>query len=135
MMKQQSILLMLLLFFPLFAFPNHVRWQGIYDKSLQQAYDEEKPLLVLVVKEKNLLCNEIIVKTFMNQPYIDKINKKFVTVIVTYEGDQSYPIELYYTTFFPTLFMVDSQKETFLSTPLYEHNITVKQLEKMLNKF
>ncbi|MCD6211772.1 MAG: thioredoxin family protein, partial [Sulfurovum sp.] len=52
------------------------------------------------------------------------VNSKMVPVIVTYEGVLSYPIEMYYTTIFPTLFFVDSERELFLHEPLYGEEIT-----------
>ena len=54
-----------------------------------------------------------------------------VPVIVTYEGALSYPIEMYYTTIFPTLFFVDSSKETFLKEPLYGERITKGAIQKL----
>ena len=123
----------LFLLFPLLAFSDHVYWQGNYDKALHQAQTEKKPLLVLVVKRETPLCNEVIKNLFMNQPYIEKINKTMVAVMVTYEGASSYPIELYYTTVFPTLFLVDSQREMFIGEPLYEMDINVTSLEELLH--
>ena len=120
----------LFLILPMLLLANHVHWQGDYDKALQEAHQEHKPLLVLVVKRETPLCGEIIKTTLMNQPYVDRINQEMIAVIVTYEGKLSYPIELYYTTHFPTLFFVNSEHETFLQTPLYEQNITVERLEK-----
>ena len=117
-----------LLLFPLLLFSNHLHWQGDYDKALHQAKKEKKPLLVLVVKADEPLCNEIIKNFFMNQPYIADFNQKSIAVMVRYEGSLSYPVELYYTTSFPTLFLVDSQHETFLHDPLYDQNITVEAL-------
>ncbi len=66
----------------------------------------------------------------MDQDYVDDINSKMVPVIVTYDGALSYPIEMYYTTIFPTLFFVDSGKETFLRESLYGESINSKVLEK-----
>jgi hypothetical protein len=55
-----------------------------------------------------------------------------VPVIVRYEGRLSYPIEMYYTTVFPTLFFVDSQREVFIHKPLYGKRITKEAIQKML---
>jgi hypothetical protein len=41
---------------------------------------------------------------------------------------------MYYTTQFPTLFFVNSQKELFLKDPLYNLEITEKNLEKYLEE-
>jgi len=121
-----------LLIFPLFLWGSYVHWQGDYNKALSEAQNEQKPLLVFVVKEKTPLCNAIVQKAFMNQPYIDTINRKMVAVMVTYEGSLSYPIELYYTTYFPTLFVVESKHETFLEEPLYGEEINATMLSNII---
>jgi predicted ATP-grasp superfamily ATP-dependent carboligase len=111
-----------------------VNWLGNYDSALQKAHKEKKPLLVLVVQKDSTLSKDIIKNVFMNHSYVEKINQKMVPVIVMYEGILSYPIEMYYTTQFPTLFFVNSQKELFLKVPLYNHEITEKNLEKYLEE-
>jgi len=98
---------------------NHVSWLGNYDKALQKAKKENKPLMVLLVKKESPHCNEIILKGFMNHDYIENINKKLISIIVTYEGESSYPIELFYSSTFPTLFFVNSKDESFLMAPIY----------------
>jgi len=122
---------LLFLLFPILLLANYVHWQGNYDEAFQEAHDKKKILLVLVVKRDSPSCNKIIKNIFMKQDYIEKINSDMVAVMVTYQGRLSYPIELYYTTVFPTLFMVNSQNETFLSEPLYEGNISVENLKKL----
>ena len=99
---------------------NHIAWLGDYDKALQKAKSEKKPMMVLLVKKECKRCNEVIVKNFMNRHYIEKLNNKFVSVIVTYEGEPSYPIELFYSTVFHTLFLVDSSDESFIGEPIYD---------------
>jgi len=127
-MLRQLILLWLL---TLFTYANHVHWLGDYNTALQEALKENKPLLVLVVKKDSLLSKKIIKNHFMNHIYVDIINQKMVPVIVTYEGSVSYPIEMYYTRVFPTLFFVDIKTETFMGEPLYGEGITKESLEHM----
>jgi len=110
---------------------NHVQWLGNYNKALQKAHKEHKPLLILVVKHKDPLSHTIIKNHFMNHEYVDTINEKMIAVIVTYEGRSSYPIEMYYTRVFPTLFFVDTKTETFIGEPLYAEEITKKNLKYM----
>jgi len=124
-MLRQLCLLWLL---TLSTYANHVHWLGDYDKALQLALKDHKPLLVLVVKKDSKLCKTILHKQFMNQSYIDTINEKFISVMVTYEGRTSYPIEMYYTTVFPSLFFVDTQTEMFMREPLYGEQISQKVL-------
>ena len=124
-MLRQLILFWLL---TLATYANHVHWMGDYDKALQLAHKENKPLVVLVVKKDSKMCNKILHQQFMNQPYIDTINDKMIAVMVTYEGKLSYPIEMYYTTVFPTLFLVDTKSEMFMREPLYGEQISQKSL-------
>ncbi|AKF26047.1 hypothetical protein YH65_09775 [Sulfurovum lithotrophicum] len=121
---------MLFLLFPLIVSADFVHWLGAYDTAHQKALKEQKSLLVLVVKQNSALSDKIIQTAFMNKPYVDTINEKMVAVIVIYEGNKSYPVEMYYTTVFPTLFFVDSEKELFWREPLYGEEITPDLLEK-----
>jgi len=129
-MLKQLILLWLL---TLFTSANHVHWLGNYDKALQLAHKEHKPLLVLVVRHKDPLSHTIIKNYFMNHAYVDSINQKMIAVIVTYEGSVNYPVEMYYTTVFPTLFWVDTRSETFMKEPLYGSEIKSDMLEKIIS--
>ena len=127
-------MLFTLFFFTLSINADHVHWMGNYDKALQKAHKEHKPLMVLLVKKECSFCNDIIKDTFMGREYVKHLNQKFVSVIVTYEGRASYPIEMFYSTNFPTLFFVSSQTETFLAKPLYGESIRVKSIENILKE-
>ncbi|KYJ86775.1 thioredoxin family protein [Sulfurovum riftiae] len=129
-MLPQPIKLLFLCLLPLLASANHVHWLGSYDCALQKAHDTHKPLLVLVVSKDSPTSNTIIKNVLMDQKYVDIINEKMVAVIVTYEGSENYPIEMYYTTVFPTLFFIDAQKELFLQKPLYGNGISRENVEK-----
>ena len=131
-MLKQLLKYLLLWLLPLFVSADFVNWLGNYDVAHQKALKEYKPLLVLVVKKNDPLSSQIIKNSFMNTSYVNVINKNMVPVIVTYEGALSYPIEMYYSTVFPTLFFVDSSKETFLREPLYGMEIEVESIERYL---
>jgi len=131
-MSKQPLKYLLLWLLPLLLSANFVNWLGNYDVAHQKALKEHKLLLVLVVKKNNSLSSQIIKNSFMDQDYVDKINSKMIPVIVTYEGALSYPIEMYYTTVFPTLFFVNSGKETFLREPLYGLEIGVENIKRNL---
>ena len=125
-------ILLLLFFFTQMMNADHIHWLGNYDKALQKAQKEHKHLMVLLVKKECSPCNTIIQNYFMEQEYIQQLNQKFVSVIVTYEGRESYPIELFYSRSFPTLFFVDYQTESFLSEPLYGRLIGKEAIEGIL---
>ncbi len=131
-MKQPIKFILFWLLFTLISSANHVQWLGDYDTALQLAHKEHKPLLVLVVKHKDPLSNKIIKDHFMNHDYVDVINQKMIPVIVTYEGRCSYPIEMYYTRIFPTLFFVDTKTETFIGEPMYGERIEAGVLKEII---
>ena len=131
-MSEQPLKYLLLWLLPLLVSANFVNWLGNYDVAHQKALKEHKPLLVLVVKKNNPLSSTIIKNSFMDQSYVDAINSKMVPVIVTYEAALSYPIEMYYTTVFPTLFFVDSGNELFLREPLYGMEIEIENIKRNL---
>ena len=130
-MKQSITFIIFWLLFPIILCANHVHWLGDYDTAFQKAHKEHKPLLVLVVKKESSRSNKIIKDQFMNHAYVDAINQKMVPVIVMYEGRVNYPIEMYYTRVFPTLFFVDTKTETFMGEPLYGEEIKSDMLENM----
>jgi thioredoxin-related protein len=127
-------MLFLLFFFTLSMNADHIHWLGNYDKALQEAQKEHKPLMVLLVKKECSSCNDVIRDAFMGQEYVKHLNQKFISVIVTYEGRESYPIEMFYSTSFPTLFFVSSQTESFLSEPLYGKSIDKNRIENILKE-
>jgi thioredoxin-related protein len=128
----RNLLFALLLFS--FGWADHLHWLGDYDKALEQAKREHKPLLVFVVQKKSPLCHKVIQKVFTNQPYIQVLNTKAVTVMVTYADVVHYPVELYWTNTYPTLFFVESGKELFLREPLYGEEINATVLLKIVDR-
>jgi len=114
--------------FPLALWGTHLHWLGNYNQARQKALSENKPLMVLVVKQHDPFNRTMIRNIFMDQPYIEKLNNKTVAVIVRYEESVGYPVEMYYTQHFPTLFLVDPVKEIFLKPPLYGREITKENL-------
>jgi len=128
----RKFLLIAVLILPLAA--EHVHWLGDYKKAHQKALREEKMLLVLVAEPNSPKTASLLKTVFMDRPYIDKINKRVVAVIV-YSGSQSsYPVEMYYTRAFPTLFFVDPRQELFLAPPLYAQAICPERLSIMFSK-
>lgn len=96
---------------------NHVSWYGDFEKAHKQALKERKSLMVLLIRKECKKCKNTIKNTFINKSYIDTINDKFISVIVTKNQKESYPIEMLYTYTYPTLFFLDS-RELFLCNPI-----------------
>jgi uncharacterized protein YyaL (SSP411 family) len=112
-------LIFLILFTLALLSANHISWLGNYDKALEIAKKEHKPLMVLLVKKDCKKCANVIRDNFTNRAEVDILNREYIAVIVTYESKESYPIEALYSTTFPTLFFIDSKSELLLKEPIY----------------
>ena len=77
-------------------------------------------MMLFIASTKDNNSNEILKKYFLNQDYIEYINKNFISVLITVEHKTSYPIELFYTTNFPSIFFASYKDESFLTHPIYD---------------
>lgn len=101
-------------------FANNISWYSSYDKALEQAHKQKKNLMIFIASNKTKESNKILSKYFINQEYIEYINKNFISVLVNVEYKTSYPIELFYTTTFPSIFFASYKDESFLTHPIYK---------------
>jgi len=124
--------LVILLGTPSSLLAGHVHWMGDYNRALQKAMASHKPLLVLVTKARHKPSARIVKNIFMNQPYVETINRRCVPVMVIYAHTPQYPVEMYYTRTFPTLFMVNPVSELALHPPLYGD--AINQISTLLPK-
>ena len=108
-----------------------LRWYGDYDTALEKAKEQQKILMVLLINNDSKQSGEMVYKLFTNQPYIKKLKKEVVAVIVNNESKASYPREMYWTNRYPTLFFVNSKSEIFLLQPVY-NDIGAKEFETLL---
>lgn len=111
---------------------NHVSWQSNFDKAHQQALKENKKLMVLLIEKECKECIETIKTTFINQPYIDKINREYISVLITKDQQSSYPIEMLYTFQYPSLFFLDN-RELFVCKPI-RGGVTPNKLNSYLEQ-
>lgn len=100
--------------------PNNISWYSSYDKALIVAQKEKKNMMLFIASSKNNKSKEILKRYFQNQDYIKYLNKNFVNVLITVEHKTSYPIELFYTTNFPSIFFSSYKDESFLTHPIYD---------------
>ena len=96
---------------------DHVRWQGDYEKAREEAVKEKKLLMVLLIEDECPECMKMLRVTFRDQPYIKRINEKYISVLVRRGQKESYPIELLYAITYPSLFFLTS-KEIFERVPI-----------------
>jgi thioredoxin-related protein len=111
------LLILILLLSNLFS--NNISWYHSYDKALEIAQKEKKNMMLFIASTKDNNSNEILKKYFLNHDYIEYINKNFISVLITVEHKTSYPIELFYTTNFPSIFFASHKDESFLTHPIY----------------
>jgi len=109
---------------------EHIAWQGDFDKAHKSALKENKLLMVLLLQKDDIRSKELISTAFTNKEYINLINAKFISVIVTKGQKGSYPIEMLYTSTYPTLFFLN-HNELFICKPL-QGEITPQRLRDHL---
>lgn len=85
--------------------------------------------MLFIASSKDNKSNEILKKYFINQDYIEYLNENFINILITVEHKTSYPIELFYTTNFPSIFFASYKDESFLTHPIYNF----KSKEEFLN--
>jgi len=111
-------LIFIFLFFTSLMFAEHIKWQNDFDKTLMEAKKEEKDILLLVLKRECKECKSVFTDIFMDKEVTKIVNDKYMSVVVFFEAKDSYPVELFYTQVFPTLFFVSSKDESYLQKPL-----------------
>ncbi len=126
----RTLLLLALLYLSLHA--NHVSWYGDFDKAHQEALKQNKKLMVLLIKKDCEECKETLKTAFLNQKYIEEINRDFISVIVTKDQKASYPIEMLYTFSYPSLFFLD-KTELFICEAI-RGDITPQRLKSHLKE-
>ena len=119
MILNRSILVLLLLGVMSSLNAAHVKWYSDYEKALIIAKKQKKPIMLLIRKKDCTDCQKMFEITFLNQNYIKKLNDNYIAVVATYEDENSYPIELFYSLDFPALFFVSSEDESFLTDPIF----------------
>ncbi|WP_345992675.1 thioredoxin family protein [Sulfurimonas sp. HSL-1716] len=120
-----------LMLFAAFAFGGHIQWQSSYDSALAKAKEQNKDILLLLLKKDSPRCKTVFVDIFNKKRVQDEINEKYVAAIAFYEDENSYPIEMFYTQQFPALFFVSGKDETFLTPSLSGHFTKKELLEKL----
>lgn len=76
-------------------------------------------MMLFIASSKNAKSTNILKEYFINQDYVEYLNKNFINVLITIEHKTSYPIELFYTTEFPSIFFVSYKEESLLTHPIY----------------
>lgn len=123
--------LFIILFFSIILQANHIQWNSSYENAHRKALKEDKILMVFLIQKDRPESQKMLKSTFLNQNYIDKVNEKFISVIVTKGQKSSYPIEMLYTMTYPTLFFLNKE-ELFIGTNLFGY-ISPNRFQKHLD--
>jgi hypothetical protein len=107
-------------------------WRGDYDAAHREAIRTNKCLAVLVTDAHNALTRDILMRFGTESVAVQKLRSRCIGVIVTKDVSR-YPIEMYYTTRFPALFLVNTH-ELFLCEPLYETAVTPQKAVACLKR-
>ncbi len=98
------------------AVGEFVHWRGDYEAARREAVEEGKRLLLLLTDTPDN-GRKLLAAIGKDPELIRKITNGYVAVIVIADVRANYPIELYYTTRFPVIFLVDAKGEIPLTDP------------------
>ncbi|WP_456401533.1 thioredoxin family protein [Hydrogenimonas sp.] len=93
-----------------------IRWHGSFDRALEAAQAQQKPMFVVLVARGCTDCRRLFATTLRDERVVRRVQREYVAVIVTKENED-YPIELLYTLVYPTIFLL-SPEEVLLKPPL-----------------
>ncbi len=103
----------------IFLEASSVIWYSNYDKALQIAKNQNKDLMIFIIKKDSKKAKRIFVDIFQDEKISHFINKNYISVVSIFEDKNSYPIELFYTLELPSIFFVSNNDESFISIPLH----------------
>lgn len=112
---------------------SSIKWHGNYTQALQTAKKQNKNIILYLQEKDCLDCKKMLQTTLYNQNYIKKINDSYISIIVQRENKISYPIELFYTLTYPTVFFINTKDESFLMNPIYGYVSSSKFREHFLS--
>ena len=124
--------LLLLCLFISSLFSQNILWHSNYDKALIKAHKENKNLFVFLVNG-NQASKNILTQLYKEKSLIEKLNQEYISILVNVNYKTTYPIELYYTTSFPTMFLANAKLELMLADPIFTLP-TLKQTLKVLSQ-
>ena len=104
-------MLLISLFLMIPGYAASIHWMGDYDHAHQTALNQHKGLMVILVTPRSSNASNLIRSLQSDTVIVASIQQHFIPVIVTVDTRTQYPIEMYYTTEFPALFLVDPVRE------------------------
>jgi len=123
----KSVVLILLVLFELQGFTI----ENSYNAAQQKALKSNKILLVFLTKKGCSVCNKALVKMIKSKSLASLIEKNAVFVLIYQEQKESFPIEMLYTTQYPTLFFLD--REELFTCKALRGNINITKIIRCLD--
>lgn len=111
----RSVLYLLICFLIVTA-GEFVHWRGDYEAARREAVEEGKRLLLLLADTPDS-GRKLLAAIGKDSELTQRITNGYVAVIVIVHARANYPIELYYTTRFPAIFLMDAKGEIPLTAP------------------
>ncbi|WP_193150143.1 thioredoxin family protein [Sulfurimonas sediminis] len=84
--------------------------ENSYNTAQYKALKSNKILLVFLTKKGCSACNKALMKMINSKRLTSLIEKNAVFVLVYRNQEESFPIEMLYTTQYPTLFFLDREE-------------------------
>ena len=112
-------------------FGEHIHWFGKYNIALENAKQNNKPLMVLLVEGGSASSKMIVAKLFTNKPYVGQLNRKVVSVLVDVNTKTNYPNEMLWSNTYPKIFFLNSDNEIFLH-PVLDASTTPDELLRVI---
>ena len=110
--------ILLIFLFVLSIHAQNITWHSDFEQAHKEALKNDKMMMILLIKKDSIDCSNMLSNTFMNKPYNKKINKLFVSVLLTKGQKETYPIEMLYTMEYPAIFFLDKQ-ELFIGENIF----------------
>ncbi len=94
--------------------------RGTYESARQEAIREGKALLLLLLDPGDPRGADLVNRMMRDPGLRQALGEKTVLVLIRRGSTSRYPIELYYTTRFPALFLIDPSRELTELGPVYD---------------
>jgi len=96
------------------SFANNIKWYANYNKALKIAKKQNKNIMIFLINNNSKENKKMFINTFSNPRVIGKLNKNYISIILKFNSKRSYPIEMFYTNIFPSIFIISYIDESFL---------------------
>jgi thioredoxin-related protein len=110
---------------------QNIKWFWNYEAGLKEAKLKHKNIILFLIKKNSSKIQKMYVDIFQDKNISTYINKNFICIISIFEGKNSYPIELFYSVEFPSIFFVSYKDEKYLLKPL-KGDITKQDIKSSL---